>query len=140
MKIGQAAQRVGVPIHVLRHWDEMGVVVPGRMTSGHRDYTEEHLRRLQVLQACQGVGMSLSDIRQVLHRHESGRTGTIERHLRRIKDQRARLEEAERFLEHVIGCEHDLLTRCGECATYASTGSSSERERFAKTSHTLRTI
>ncbi|GAB19843.1 hypothetical protein GOEFS_096_00200 [Gordonia effusa NBRC 100432] len=72
--------------------------------------------------------MSLSDIRRVLHRGEVDRTTTIEHHLRRIKEQRAKLEDAERFLEHVIGCEHDLLTRCGECTIYASTAPSLERE------------
>ena len=120
MKIGDVGQRLGVAVHVLRHWDEQGVVVPDRTASGHRDYTEEHVHRLRVLQACQGAGLSLAEIRQVLHRDESGRTAVIERRLHRIRTQRATLEAAEKFLTHVIGCEHDLLTRCPDCAAYAS--------------------
>lgn len=119
MKISEAARRLAVAEHVLRHWDDQGVVVPDRTPSGHRDYTEEHVHRLKVLRACQGVGMSLAEIRQVLHRGEPERTGVIERQLRRLRDRRARLEEAERFLAHVVDCRHDLLTRCDACSRYA---------------------
>lgn len=121
MKIGEAARRVGVEIHVLRHWHDTGVVVPDRASSGHREYTEEHIRRAHVVQAGQGVGMSLPEIRLVLTRNEAGRVEVIERKLLWIRSQRSQLEDAERFLEHVIDCEHDLLTRCEACTEYAST-------------------
>ena len=120
MKIGEVGERLGVAVHVLRHWDEQGVVVPQRTASGHRDYTEEHVYRLRVLQACQEAGMTLAEIRHVLHRDESGRAAVIERRLARIQTQRAQLEAAETFLTHVITCRHDLLTRCRECTAYAS--------------------
>ncbi|MFF7310898.1 MerR family transcriptional regulator [Streptomyces sp. NPDC008137] len=119
MRIGEVAHRLGVAVHVLRHWDAVGVVVPDRTPSGLRDYSEEHLHRLRVLRACQGVGMSLPEIRQVLHRGEPERQDAIERQLHRIRTQRAQLEDAERFLVHVVDCEHDLLTRCDACTSYA---------------------
>jgi len=121
VRIGEVARRLGVAPHVLRHWDDAGVVVPDRSPSGHREYSEDHFYRLRVLQACQGVGMSLPEIRQVLTRTEPHRTGVIERRLRRIRAQRRQLEQAERFLEHVVGCRHDLLTRCARCTEYAET-------------------
>lgn len=119
MKIGEAARRIGVDDHVLRHWHETGVVVPDRTVSGHRVYTEEHIRRLRVVQACRGIGMSLPEIRHVLHRDEGGRVDVIRQRLRWIRSQRAQLEDAESFLEHVIGCKHDFLTRCPDCTRYA---------------------
>jgi len=121
MKIGEAARRTGVAAHVLRHWHASGVVVPDRTASGHREYTEEHLRRAHVVRACQGVGMSLPEIRAVLTRDDAGRAEVIGARLLRIRAQRAGLEAAERFLEHVIGCTHDLLTRCEACTEYART-------------------
>ncbi len=128
MKIGVVAQEIGVEVHVLRHWHDMGVVVPDRAASGHREYAEDHLRRLRIVQACQSVGMSLAEIRLVLHRNEAGRAEVIEQRLQWIRAQRAQLEDAERFLEHVIGCTHDLLIRCPDCTRYAS---SSVRARRA---------
>lgn len=120
MRIADAAREIGVPAHVLRHWDEVGAVSPGRTAGGHRDYTEEHLQRLRVLRACQEVGMSLSEIRLVLHRDEPGRAEVIQRRRQHLREQRRRLEDAERFLAHVIDCRHDLLTRCPACSRYGA--------------------
>ncbi|OZD01755.1 MerR family transcriptional regulator [Rhodococcus sp. 06-235-1A] len=120
MKIGEVARALDVPTHVLRHWDDAGVVVPERLPSGHRDYSEEHVRRLRVLRACQGVGISLADIRLILHRDEPERTAVIEEQLARIRRQQAQLDDAERFLEHVVSCTHDLLTRCAQCSEYST--------------------
>lgn len=123
VRIGEAARRLGVAVHVLRHWDAEGVVVPDRTPAGHREYTEEHLQRLRVLRACQKVGLSLAEVRLVLHRDEAGRASVIEHHLARIRRQRAHLDASETFLAHVIACEHDLLTRCPACSAYASSPS-----------------
>ena len=120
MRIADAAREIGVPEHVLRHWDEVGAVSPGRTSSGHRDYTEEHLHRLRVLRACQGVGMSLAEIRLVLHRDEPGRLEAITRQRAHLRGQLRRLADAEQFLAHVIDCRHDLLTRCPACSRYGS--------------------
>lgn len=128
LKIGVVAQEIGVEVHVLRHWHDMGVVVPSRTASGHREYTEDHLRRLRIVQACQSVGMSLADIRLVLHRGEAGRTDAIEQRLQWIRSQRAQLEDAERFLEHVIGCTHDLLVRCPDCTRYVSSSAQATQD------------
>ena len=127
MRISEAAARIGVAEHVLRHWDEVGVVRPGRTAAGHRDYTEEHLHSLRVLQACQGVGMSLAEITQVLHRDEAGRAKVIARRREQLRHQRERLEDAERFLAHVDSCRHDLLTRCPQCSRYPGAGSTPEQ-------------
>ncbi|HEX7351193.1 MerR family transcriptional regulator [Brachybacterium sp.] len=118
MKISDAAREIEVPEHVLRHWDAVGAVSPGRTAAGHRDYTSEDLHRLRVLLACQEVGMSLAEIRQVLHRDEPGRLEVIARRREELRAQRQQLEEAERFLAHVAGCQHDLLTRCPDCSRY----------------------
>ncbi|GHA20980.1 hypothetical protein GCM10010303_34090 [Streptomyces purpurascens] len=123
-------------MHVLRHWDDVGVVVPDRTPSGQRDYSEEHLHRLRVLRACQGVGMSLPEIRLALHRGEPERKGAIERQLHRIRAQRAQLEDAERFLVHVINCEHDLLTRCDACTRYAESVPLRENEHVTPSTTT----
>ncbi|WP_293698386.1 MerR family transcriptional regulator [uncultured Agrococcus sp.] len=132
MKIGEVAKRIGIEVHVLRHWHDKGVVVPDRAESGHRIYTEEHIRRLRIVQSCQSVGMSLAEIRLVLHRDEKGRAEIIDLRLRRIRSQRAQLEDAAKFLEHVIGCTHDFLTRCPDCTRYALKDRPANRAGFGR--------
>lgn len=122
VRIGKAAARIGVATHVLRHWEDERVVIPERTSSGHRDYTEEHLHRLRIVRSCQMVGLSLPEIRQILHRDEQGRAAVIDRRVREIRRLRAELDSAERFLGHVRECRHDLITRCTECSAYAGSG------------------
>lgn len=95
-------------------------VRPDRTAAGHRDYTAEHLHRLRALRACQEVGMSLAEITQVLHRDEVGRAEVIARRRVQLREERERIEDAERFLAHVASCRHDLLTRCPQCSRYPS--------------------
>jgi len=120
VRIGQVAATLGVPVHALHHWDALGVVVPDRTVAGHRVYTDEHVARLRVLLSCRDVGMSLAEIRLVLHRDEAGRGEVLRRRLERIREQRRQLERAQAFLEHVVVCRHDLVSRCPGCAALAS--------------------
>lgn len=122
MRIGEAAALVGVATHVLRHWEDEAVVVPERTASGHRDYGEEDTERLRIVRACQAVGLSLGEIRLILHRDEPGRREVIDRKLGAVRRQRAELEVAERFLSHVRECRHGFVTRCGDCSAYAAFG------------------
>nr|WP_082080456.1 MerR family transcriptional regulator [Williamsia herbipolensis] len=119
MRIGEVAEQVGVAEHVLRHWDAEGVVVADRSASGHRLYTDEHVRRVEVVRACQRIGMSLPQIRQVLHRGSAGRAEVLTRQLEHLREQRQRLLRAEQFLTHVIGCRHDLVSECDACSRFA---------------------
>ena len=119
MRIGDAAAELGTAAHVLRHWEDEGVVVPGRTASGHREYSAEHLSRCRIVLSCQGVGMSLAEIRAILHRGEVGRASVIAARLSAIRAQRISLDSAEQFLLHVRECRHDLMTRCPECSEYA---------------------
>lgn len=120
MKVGEAAAKVGVATHVLRHWEDEGVVVPDRTAAGHRVYSDEHLLRLEVVRSCQRVGLRLSQIRLVLHRDAEGRDDVIAQHLEHVRRQRAELDAAEAFLTHVLTCEHDLMSRCERCSAYPS--------------------
>lgn len=119
MRIGEAAAKLGVATHVLRHWEDKRVVIPQRTSSGHRNYTKEHLHRLRIVQSAQMLGLSLSEIRQILHRDESGRIAVIDRRVREIRLLRTELDAAEQFLGHVRECRHDFVTRCTDCSAYA---------------------
>jgi DNA-binding transcriptional MerR regulator len=52
MQIGEAAERVGLSIRTIRHYEEAGLIVPSaRSEGGFRLYTEADLDRLAVLDA-----------------------------------------------------------------------------------------
>ncbi|MFT3662366.1 MAG: MerR family transcriptional regulator [Gordonia sp. (in: high G+C Gram-positive bacteria)] len=63
MRIGEVARRSGVSARMLRHYDELGVVVPsGRSATGYREYAPADLRRLFEVESLRSLGMSLREI------------------------------------------------------------------------------
>lgn len=67
MQIGRFAERTGVSIHTLRHYDEVELLRPsGRSEGGFRLYTEEDLERFLVIRRMKPLGFSLEEMRQVL--------------------------------------------------------------------------
>lgn len=99
------------------------MLIPARDSLGHRDYDEEALTRCRIVLGCQGVGMTLAQIRLVLNRGDRERRGVIRAHQEALIAQRRELRRAEAFLEHVLTCRHTLTNRCPGCSAYARGGS-----------------
>lgn len=60
LKIGEVAERAGVSLRTLRHYDAIGLLPPsGRSEGGFRLYTEGDYRRLQTIQGMKALGWSL---------------------------------------------------------------------------------
>ena len=47
LTVGQVAERFGVTVRTLHHYDEIGLVRPHRTASGYRTYTDDDLERLR---------------------------------------------------------------------------------------------
>ncbi|MBW0105477.1 MerR family transcriptional regulator [Pseudonocardia sp. KRD291] len=67
MQIGEAANRVGLSLRTMRHWDEVGLAVPSaRSVGGFRLYTEADLERLLVIKTFKPLELSLEQMRELL--------------------------------------------------------------------------
>jgi DNA-binding transcriptional MerR regulator len=68
MQIGEAAERVGLSIRTIRHYEEAGLVVPSaRSEGGFRLYTEPDLDRLRVIKRMKPLGFTLEEMRDLLN-------------------------------------------------------------------------
>jgi DNA-binding transcriptional MerR regulator len=68
MQIGEAAERVGLSIRTIRHYEEAGLVVPSaRSDGGFRLYTKPDLDRLRVIKRMKPLGFTLEEMRDLLH-------------------------------------------------------------------------
>ena len=66
-RIGELARATHVTVRALRHYEQLGLLVPSSRTAGgHRCYTDDDLRRLHKILALRGFGLSLQEIGQVL--------------------------------------------------------------------------
>ncbi|MGH9191666.1 MAG: heavy metal-responsive transcriptional regulator [Acidimicrobiales bacterium] len=75
MRIGELADRSGVPVKTIRYYEDIGVLdSPERTSSGYRDYEAPAIDRLAFIRAAQAVGLTLGEIRQVVALRERGET------------------------------------------------------------------
>ena len=67
MKIGEVAERTGLSLRTIRHYDETGLVVPSaRTVGGFRMYTEVEVARLLVIKRMKPLGYSLEEMADLL--------------------------------------------------------------------------
>src|SRR3954451_830345 len=67
MQVGAVAERLGLSIRSLHHWDEAGLVSPSaRSSGGYRLYTEEDVNRLLTVRRMKPLGFSLEEMKQLL--------------------------------------------------------------------------
>lgn len=117
MHIGELAERTGLSLRTIRHYDEIGLLKPsGRTEGGFRLYTGSDLERLLVIRRMKPLGFSLDEMAELLRIIESRSAGTpaddrdaVEEVFQRfVADARARRERlreqlamADEFLERL---------------------------------------
>ena len=109
--ISDLAGRFGLPTHVLRHWESIGLLEPRRDASGYRRYGHDDLVRVAIIQRNKVAGMTLDQIRVLLDAGAWDRHQVLEAHLRDIDDRMLALERSREMTEHALRCRaHDITT------------------------------
>lgn len=73
MQISELADRTGVSVHALRHYEKLGLLLPARRPSGYRDYSEAMRREVVFIAMSRRIGFSLKAIAAQLPAYRSGR-------------------------------------------------------------------
>jgi MerR family copper efflux transcriptional regulator len=100
MHIGEIAEKTGLSLRTLRHYDEIGLLrASGRTEGGFRLYTHDDLQRLLVIRRMKPLGYSLEEmialLRVVDSLHEaSGDTPDNRERLAEFSDDAQRRREA----------------------------------------------
>jgi MerR family transcriptional regulator, copper efflux regulator len=119
-RIGDAAATLAVATHVLRHWEDVGLLRPRRLSSGHRAYDDQMIGQARMIQICQQAGLSLAEIKELARRDRANRIALIEGKRARIAEQISSLRLADKFLAHIAHCEHPVISECPECSALTS--------------------
>lgn len=76
-QIGTVAERVGLSLPTIRHYDEVGLVVPtGRSAGGFRLYTDADVERLAQVKVMKPLKFSLDETRELLELRSATEAGT----------------------------------------------------------------
>ncbi|MFS8202274.1 MerR family transcriptional regulator [Streptomyces sp. CWNU-52B] len=66
MKIGEAAKASGVSARSLRHYEDEGLIVPGRCGNGFRDYCRSTIEQVLTIRSLLESGLPVRLIKEVL--------------------------------------------------------------------------
>ncbi|WP_157954112.1 MerR family transcriptional regulator [Microbulbifer sp. A4B17] len=112
MNISQAAEHSGLSAKALRHYESIGLVVPGRSGNGYRDYSTTDVETLCFVRRARACGFTTEEVRALL-----GLRDNPERHSRETKDLvNHKLTQLEEQLQTLLGMRATLLAFADSCA------------------------
>src|SRR5687768_5930495 len=79
--IGDVARRFGLETHVLRHWEDVGLLLPERDGAGRRRYGRADVVRIAVVIRSKLAGMSLDQIAVLLDSGAPDRHRILQDHI-----------------------------------------------------------
>jgi DNA-binding transcriptional MerR regulator len=99
-KVSQFAEKSGVTVRALHHYDRMGLLKPsGRTESGYRLYTDGDSARLQQIETLKFIGLSLRQIKDVLEGNDLDLSETLGLQRRLLGEKKNQIEQALRAIE-----------------------------------------
>lgn len=113
LTIGELAREAGVATHVLRHWEDVGLLAPARNSAGRRRYGQRERERIAIIRLGKRAGLSLEEIRLLLgSRDLTGRRAVLAGRQAELEQQIAAAQRAVEMLGHALTCTHADLTEC----------------------------
>lgn len=111
--IGELAARFGLATHVLRHWEDMGLLSPARRVAGRRVYGMAHMTRVAEIMLGKDAGFSLEQLRELFAAPDRNRRREVLRaQLAQVRQRIARLTLSQTLLEHGLRCRHPDYQSC----------------------------
>lgn len=109
--MGELAERFDLEAHVLRHWEDKGLLAPARDAAGRRVYGEDDAYRVATILASKASGMSLDAIRTLVDASTEGRRDALREHLLELDRRQADLARSRHLTQHALECRaHDITT------------------------------
>lgn len=114
MHIGELAERTGLSLRTIRHYDDVGLLpATARTDGGFRVYSEDDFERLMVIKQMKPLGFSLEEMADILELFASQEAGTDDArakragYLEKAVTERAKmarnLAQADELIERLSG-------------------------------------
>lgn len=109
--MGDVAAKFGLATHVLRHWEDVGLLKPARDGADRRRYGMDDLSRVAAIVRNKSAGMSLDQIAVLLDADAPERHRVLQAHLDDIERRMAEMERSREMTQHALSCRaHDVAT------------------------------
>lgn len=109
--IGQISGWFELETHVLRHWEDVGLLAPARDSAGRRRYGRDELVRVAVIVRSKAAGMSLDQIGVLLDAGAGDRHRILQAHLDDLGRRMNEMARSREMTQHALDCRaHDVAT------------------------------
>lgn len=107
MTIKELAQVTGLPISTIRYYERLGLLSdPERLPNNYRKYSDQNIKKLQLIQYLSGLGLTLGKVRDLLQQMAE-QTMTKDQLMAILKAQQIQIEDQ-------LGRLIDLKTRLNQ--------------------------
>ena len=116
--IGAAAAELGVEAHVLRHWEQVGVLTVRRDGNGYRVYDDDALEQARTVLKLRRVGLSLPEVAAAMAPTKAAAQAVVRAKIAAFESKVGRMQQVIVFLQHTLECRHRYLDDCSDCAIF----------------------
>lgn len=133
--VGQIGKRFKLSRTALLYYDEIGLLSPSaRSAANYRLYSEDDVERMERIRTYRDAGLPLEAIGKLLQTDGAAAPALLERHLREVNREIARLRQQQRVIARLLGDGQALhgcrtMDKARWVALLASTGLSEEDMR-----------
>jgi Cu(I)-responsive transcriptional regulator len=134
LRIGEAAERSGMPPKTIRYYEDIGLIGPAdRLENSYRTYDENDVRKLRFVHQARGLGFSLKDVAALLQLYSDRDHASQEVKrlaLRHVAELDAKIDQMKGIRKALA----DLADRCHgddrpECPILDELANEGERDR-----------
>lgn len=111
MKIGELSEKTGLSVHTIRFYEKEGLLDSRhirREENNYRNYTEKAIERLNLVKKFQGVGCSLTEVKEILQDRDSN-TRTNQQVIEWIRQKIIEIERKKDEMEQMLGTLNMML-------------------------------
>jgi MerR family transcriptional regulator, redox-sensitive transcriptional activator SoxR len=118
VNIGVIAGQAHVATSTIRYYGRIGLLPPPRRVSGKRQYDSSVLKQLRVIQSAQQAGLTLTEIRLLLHGFPANTPPAVRwqtlagEKLVELEQQMIHLQAMKAMLEQTLHCQCATLEEC----------------------------
>lgn len=109
LSVGELAARFQIATHVLRHWEDVGLLTPRRDGAGRRRYGRADVFRVATIVRSKAAGMTLEQIQVLLDAEAQDRHQVLTAHVDELDRRMAEMERSREMTLHALACRaHDV--------------------------------
>ncbi|MGV3272855.1 MerR family transcriptional regulator [Bacillus sp. CIS52] len=111
MKIRELSEKTGLSVHTIRFYEKEGLLDSRhirREENNYRNYTEKAIERLNLVKKFQGVGCSLTEVKEILQDRDSN-TRTNQQVIEWIRQKLIEIERKKDEMEQMLGTLNMML-------------------------------